>query len=251
LPTEDNAVNTFRSGWTTVGLFSVAIVAAMGTITSAAAIRVVSPSSATNSEGDSSVTPNTNSIRIQFLIPASDFAGLPASHRYIVGLNFRSDRSQTQSVNWTWPHEQMWMSTTPLNSLTTTFDANHGVDKTLVFDGAVSYPLLGSGPAAGPRDAAAGQRFQTPFLYDPSKGNLLIEQRDFDKKFPVPATLDVLAIPSGRLLINDPNPNAATGVLLPSFPVIQLEFDVVPEPSTFVLVGLAILGPFARRTKRS
>ncbi len=67
------------------------------------------------------------------------------------------------------------MSTTDKDNLTTVFDDNHGPDKTLVYDGEVTYPLLGSGPAGGPKDFADGPTLQTPFFYDPSMGNLVIE----------------------------------------------------------------------------
>jgi hypothetical protein len=242
-------MNAVRFRRAIVGLLCLVAIGEANQGASGEVIKIITPSSATDAEGNSMVTPNRNSIRIQFLIPASDFAGLPPTHRYIVGLNFRSDRTQTQSLDYSWPHEQMWMSTTSLDSLTTEFDANHGPDKTLVFDGAVSYPLPGTGPAGGPRDIADGQRLQSPFFYDPSMGNLLIEQQDFDRNYPVPATLDVVTMPSGRLLINDPGADAATGTLLASFPVLQIEFAAIPEPSTLALAGSACLCLFAWRRR--
>jgi hypothetical protein len=225
--------------------------AAAGNVAFGEVVKIVSPPTASGAEGNSSITPNRNQIRVQYLIPASEFAGLPATHRRIVGFNFRSDRTQTTPVNWTFPSEQIWMSTTSLNNLTTTFDANQGADKTLVFNGAVTYPLLGSGPAAGPRNIADGLKLQSPFFYDPSMGNLLIEEKRFDGNYPVPATLDVVSGSGigGRLLLNDPGPNAPTGILLASFPVLQIEFDVVPEPSTFALAGFAFTSLISLRRK--
>jgi hypothetical protein len=242
-------MNVFRTAWSTMGVVCLVVFAAAGNVAFGAVVKIVSPPTASGAEGNSSILPNRDPIRVQFLIPASEFAGLPATHRRIVGFNFRSDRTQTTPVNWTFPNEQIWMSTTSLNSLTTTFDANQGADKKLVFNGAVTYPLLGSGPAAGPRDIADGLKLQSPFFYDPSKGNLLIEEKRFDGNYPVPATIDVALGISGRLLLNDPGPNAPTGNLLDSFPVLQIEFDVVPEPSTIALAGIVLLCPFARRRK--
>jgi hypothetical protein len=235
-------MNASRLGWTLVVLISTAIFAATGATASGEVIRIVSPPSAANSEGDSSITPPRTPLRIQYLIPASDFAGLPASHRYIASFNFRSDSTQTQPVDWTMPHEQIWMSTTSANSLTSAFDANHGSNKELVFDGTFTYPFLGSGPAAGPRPFADGTRLQTPFYYDPSQGNLVIELRDFDKNYPVPASIDVATITSAniRTLLNEGNPNAATGLLVPNV-VAPMQFEfVVPEPTTVALIGLAL-----------
>jgi hypothetical protein len=244
-------MNAFRTAWSTVGVVCLVVVAATGNVAFGAVVKIVSPPTASEAEGNSSITPNRDQIRVQYLIPASEFAGLPATHRRIVGFNFRSDRTQTTPVNWTFPNEQIWMSTTSLNSLTTTFDANQGADKTLVFNGPVTYPLLGTGPAAGPRGIADGLKLQSPFFYDPSKGNLLIEEKRFDGNYPVPATVDIVSNISGRLLLNDPGPNAPTGILLDSVPVLQIEFDVVPEPSTFALMTLAFIVSFGGRSKRA
>jgi hypothetical protein len=242
-------MNTFRFS-TCAGLVSVAIVAAMGSVAPGAVIRTVSPLSASAAEGNSSITPSRNPIRVQHLIPASEFAGLPAANRYLVGFNFRSDQTQMAPVNWGWPSEQIWISTTSLNTLTTTFDANHGPDKKQVHNGSVSYPLLGTGPAAGPRTIADAPRLQLPFFYDPSKGNLLIERQVFDGNYPVPGTIDTVSGVTGRLLVNDPGATAPTGILLPSVPVMQFQFDTVPEPSTFVLIGPATAYLLLWRRKR-
>ncbi len=214
-------------------------------------IRVVSPPSVENAEGDLSITPDRTPIRIQYLIPASDFAGLPASHRFIASFNFRSDRTQTQSVDWTMPHEKIWLSTTNLNSLTAVFETNHGPDKTLVFDGAVTYPLLGTGPPDGPRDFADGMRLPTPFYYDPSVGNLVIELQDFDKNYPIPASVDLVTIHSDdiRTMLSVGDPSAASGFILPNI-VVPFRFEMVPEPSTFalgVVCGCAALFGATRR----
>jgi hypothetical protein len=224
-------MNTVRLTWTTVGLVSATIVAATGSLASAQVVRVVSPPSAANAEGDTSVMPSRDPLRIQYLIPAEDFTGLPESHRYLVAFNFRSDGTVTQAVDWTMPYEQAWISTTDKESLTRVFDENHGADKTLVFDGTMTYPLLSTGPEGGPKDFADGTRFQTPFLYDPAFGNLLIELQDFDKNFPVSATVDIATAPPGSaralLLISD-NPKTAAGTLSFDFvTIMQLVF--VPE----------------------
>jgi hypothetical protein len=236
-------MNACRLGWALVVLVSTAVFAATGATASGESFRVVSLPSLANAEGNTSVTPDRTPIRIQYLIPASDFAGLPASHRFIASFNFRADRTQTQSVDWIIPHEQVWMSTTSLTSLTNGFDANHGPDKQMVFDGTMTFPFLGTGPAAGPRPFADGTRLQMPFYYDPSQGNLVIELRDFDKNYPVPASIDVATFPGAniRTLLNVGNPNGATGAPIPNlFAPMQFEF-VVPEPSSIALTGFAVV----------
>jgi hypothetical protein len=142
------------------------------------------------------------------------------------------------------------MSTTDKTpqTLTTAFDANHGADKTLVHDGAFTLPLLGTGPPQGPRDIADGPRLQTPFDYDPSQGNLILDWMQLDGGTPIPR-IDVqsLADPGARVVINQTSATAATGNLLNTPAVIRFEFDVVPEPSTIALAGIILLCPFARR----
>lgn len=236
-----------------MGLASLALVAASHLPRShAQAIRVVSPPGAEAAEGAISVTPPPTPLRIQYLIPASDFAGLPATHRRLASFNFRGDATQTTSVDWTQPHEQIYMSTTSLSSLGAAFDANHGADKTLVFDGQATYPILGTGPPAGPRPFADGQLLQTPFHYDPAQGNLLIEIRDIDKNYPVPAAIDLAAHPSANILtvFNEGDAAAATGLPVANV-VTPIRFLFVPEPSACVLAGVALVGVLsAQRARR-
>jgi hypothetical protein len=196
-------------------------------------------------EGNADQRPNLIPLRIQHLIPASDFANLPASHRSIVAFNFRADRTQNQSIDWNDGGERVWMSTTSLNTLTTTFDNNHGADRTLVHDGDLPFPLLATGPVGGPRDLALGTRLDTPFFYDPSQGNLLVDRLVFGVNPSAQATIDTQQTSQARILINDANPNSPTGFLLAEVAVIRFEF--VPEPSAFVLTGLGLIGMIASR----
>ena len=217
-------MNKFRLGWATVGLVSVTIVAAAGTFASGEVIRVISPMSAENEEGNSFVRPNLIPFRIQHLFPASDFADLPDSNRLIVAFNFRADRTQTEPIDWGRSDEQIWMSTTDKDILTDVFDDNHGPDKIMVHDGAITYPLLATGPASGPREVADGTRLQTPFVYDPSQGNLLVERLSFANNPSRQVNIDVQRTSLARILINDVDPSSTTGSLLTDVAVIQFEF---------------------------
>jgi hypothetical protein len=228
--------------WTTVALLSVASIVAIGTPASGEIIKIVTPPSLANVEGSSFATPAAVPRRIQFLIPASDFAGLPESHQRIVAFNFRSDAAQNQPFDWASSDSQIWFSTTDKTPLTLTnkFDDNHGADKTLVHDGAFTLPLLGTGPPQGPRGLADGPRLDTPFDYDPSQGNLLLEWIRFDNgntpRIDVQPSLDA----GSRVLLNQTSATAATGSLNNVPAVIRFEFDVVPEPSSIALTCFAL-----------
>jgi hypothetical protein len=245
-------MNTYRIDSKVIWILCVAMVVATGTHTAGEVIKIVTPASLENAEGNSFANPAAVPTRIQFLFPASEFASLPELNRRIVAYNFRSDALQNQPVDW--PHNsRIWMSTTgktPL-TLTTAFDANHGADKTLVHDGAFTLPLLATGSAQGPRDIADGPRLQTPFDYDPSQGNLLLEWMQLDGGTPIPR-IDVQSIagPGARVLVNSTSAFAATGTLFNTPAVIRFEFDVVPEPSSMALTGFALASLLVWRRNR-
>jgi hypothetical protein len=91
---------------------------------------------------------------------------------------------------------------------------------------------------AGPRDVADGTRLQKPFHYDPTKGNLLIEWLSLQPSLTPPPNNDGL-LTSGinRIIVGAPNSMTAS-----AFPIVAavVQFEFVPEPSTFVLAGMAL-----------
>jgi hypothetical protein len=244
-------MKTIPVHWTTTTPMLVAIVLSTTSQAPAEIIKIVTPSSLQKVESPDVANPAAVPVRIQYLIPASDFAGLPGSHRGIVAWNFRADTSQSQSFNWSSTNSRIWMSTTDktATTLTTTYDNNHGGDKLLVHDGAISFPVLGTGPTTGPRNVANGPRLQHPFIYDPSKGNLLIEWMRFDG--PMSPRIDVLAsnAPGATVLLNQTSPTAPTGSLFNLPPVIQFEFEAIPEPATCVLASVVLLAFTGRRSR--
>jgi hypothetical protein len=232
----------FRSRWMAVGIVSVAAASSSVTLAIAETLRVITPPSLNDVEGTGYGAPGSGPTRIQFLIPASDFDDVPATHRDIVGWNFRADIDQTIPVDWTGIGSQIWMSTTDKTptTLTTTFDDNHGTDKTLVLDGSVVFPLTTDGPVGGPRDFADGPRLIAPFHYDPTQGILLIEwarQEGTPEEF----RIDVFPTndPGATVLLNPASNSAATGDLFNQPAALQFEF--VPESSSAALAMLALV----------
>jgi hypothetical protein len=126
------------------------------------------------------------------------------------------------------------MSTTDKTSatLSTVFADNHGLDKTLVQNGLYRFSILGTGPPQGPRDFADGMRFQKPFYYDPSQGNLLIEHIWRTTGSPVPQpVIDIQSSPEFALLAGG-NPDATSGIRITGYSVMQFEF-AAPPPGDF------------------
>jgi hypothetical protein len=222
------------TGWTLIGLLSIAFVTVFGMRAAGATVGIVSPSSAKTAEGDEFRQPASVPTRVQILIPASEFAELPSTHRRIVAWNYRSDASQPASADWSFGDAQVFMSTTDKTpeTLTNVFDDNHGADKTLVQDGAISFPLVVTGLPDGPRDFAAGRRLGTPFCYDPAQGNLLLERVTLSG-IPVSPRIDVQTItgPGARVLLSLGSATAATGTLANQPPVLQFEF--APRPGDY------------------
>jgi hypothetical protein len=76
---------------------------------------------------------------------------------------------------------QINLSTTTkaADALSPTFTQNTGTDDTIVFPSAsIQFSTSVSGPADGPQAFDLVVTFATPFLYDPSKGNLLVDIRN-------------------------------------------------------------------------
>jgi hypothetical protein len=240
-------MHRIRPAFNSIGLIALLVFAAY-TSAPAATIRVVSPAAADDVEGDVNRSPRFISHRVQFLFPASDFAGLPEGQRLITAFNFRADRTQTQSGALNFGDERIWMSTTNVSSLASVFDNNHGPDKMLVHDGPMSYPLLAAGPGARPADFADGLPLQTPFYYDPSLGNLLVERVVFaNSPSGSVATVDRQSTPEVRIIVVD-DPNGTAGSPSNSAPVMQFQF--IPEPATFALAGPAFFCLVVWRWKR-
>lgn len=130
-------------------------------------------------EGDTYAVPPLDlpiGARRQDVYPASFFSELPAGQTTIVSMAWRPDHTVTSEFSFSLEWE-IWLSTSSAapGSMSTTFAANRGADETLVYSGPITLQTAAAGPAEGPRPFDYVIPFQTPFAYDPSQGNLLIE----------------------------------------------------------------------------
>ena len=213
-------------------------------------VLVVSPPGLDNVEGNLrrlSNPPPSTGARFQNLYFASDFSGLPEGHNTIVSMAWRPDFTVTNDIEVTFDLE-LRLSTAAPGTLSSTFATNIGNDETLVYSGSITLQTDGAGgPPGGPRPFDYLFEFQTPFIYDPNQGNLLVDHTFFP---PIPGApaIDVQSM-GGTHWVFGSHAGAATATIRDSsLPVTQ--FAVVPEPSMFVLAALALVGLRAGRRKQ-
>ena len=146
----------------------------------AAETRIASPSAYRTREGSGCFCgDSTGPYRYQQVFPAADFAALGGKPHWIVAFGPRADQSVTGPHTAHLPDNYVRLSTTQrgTGNQTPVFDANFGSDVVEFYSGPLTMVAEVAGPGAGPKgfyqaDFAAGV---TPFLYDPRKGNLLLD----------------------------------------------------------------------------
>ncbi len=175
------------------------------------------------------------SITAFSLRPLSDFLG--------------SDVSITQTT--------IRLSTTSASesTLSETFADNLGADAQVVFDGALTIDSTPTPASGGTNAFDQIVTLQTPFVYDPSEGNLLL-----DVVVPVDATVttngffgslafDTVNLPADGIgsVVNLTDGDATGGTVSTAAAVTQFTFDVVPEPASLSMLLLGTLGFALRR----
>jgi hypothetical protein len=121
-----------------------------------------------------------SSQRFQQVFAASEFASLSGPKR-ITQIAFRPDAYTGNAFSSTIWDIQINLSTTRAapDGMSWTFAENVGPDDTIVFSGPMSLSSADQGPPEGPKDFDIVIDLQTPFPYDPSAGNLLLDVRNF------------------------------------------------------------------------
>ena len=148
--------------------------------TQAQEIKIVSPSAYEDIEGGGEVGEDCcPPLRYQQVFPAADFAALGNKPHWIVGFTGRPDQSQMSPGTVHFPDNEIRLSTTQRgpSNLSLRFDDNLGSDVMQFYRGPATFVTDAQGPGPGPReffnsDFPAGV---TPYLYDPSQGNLLLD----------------------------------------------------------------------------
>lgn len=163
---------------------------ALGAANAAQAASVVAPNDLASVDGDwsESIPFNLGALggisesRYQQVYDASAFlTAFGSGPKSITGIKFRPDAAAGYAFGSTTLTEVLIrLSTTDKNSdgLSTTFADNVGLDETTVIDGSItleSSDTDADGLLGGPRAFDIAISFTTPFIYDPTVGNLLLD----------------------------------------------------------------------------
>jgi len=188
-----------------------------------------------------------DSIRYQQVYRASDFTSFGSPLR-ITELRFEQVAGPNDN---TLSNVQIRLSTTPRNpdALSSIFAENVGASETVVFSG--SLRLFGSG------GFTTRIPLQTPFVFDPLAGNLLMDVSNFS----------TLSIFGGRRTLRAEDTfgdsvsgvvaldvNAASGFVGTGGLVTLFEVTPIPEPSTVMLLSVGLGGlllVLSRRANKS
>lgn len=200
----------------------------------------------------------TPSYRLQQVYSKLDFEHLGEGPYTITRIDWRPDLSMDPTIDYPSENFLMNFATTladpaaNANPLDPAFANNIAGNLKTVFDGPVTLTTANDGPINGPKEFDYGLDFETPYIYDPADGNLLMDL--FVTNGEGPLLLDWMVEPTdttGFIWSGDQGIDseiAAAG----QFGGHALQFSVVPEPAAFPLLlmgGFASLGLV--RTRRS
>ena len=227
---------------------------------------LVAPSSDASTEGNTnSYSPfnafSNESVRYQQVFNATEFSSL-GSAEYITQLIFRPDGVLGNAFSGKASGYKIYLSTTSASAdnLSSTFSNNIGSDNTLVFNGILLLSSSFTGPAGGPKDFDIVLNLQTPFLYNPSAGNLLLDVSKPENAFSGQST--------GSLDASSATDDSTSSVIYESFNsldnattatsgaktstglITEFTFSSVPEPSAVVLSLFSVGGCFLFRGSR-
>ena len=212
----------------------------------AAAVPIVVPNAQAAAEGnDANLGPFFDtSVRYQQVYSASQFgASGPVT---ISQIAFRPDGADSgASLIIFFNSVQIDLSTTTRTptTLSTTFADNVGSDNATVFNSFVfsNFPI--TGPAGGPKDFTVAFNI-TPFTYDPSSGNLLLDVRAFESGGGISDNLDAQSGGPFTAHVDASGIGSSTGDVFTTGLVTRFEVRPavqVAEPSTLPLAAVAML----------
>ena len=197
------------------------------------------------------------SSRQQQVYSASEFSSAMPNGGFITQILFRYDDIVGSTATTFLPEVQIDFAVTHRgpDQLSTTFDENIGNSL------AVAYPRGGLTLSGAPGSLSTRITFATPYFYNPTNGNLLLQIQNFQR---TPFSNGPIFFPASPLDAQNAagdtvsrvfayDANAATGTADSLGLVTELVFTpVVPEPSTIALtlIGICLLCFCRLRKKR-
>ena len=152
----------------------------------------------------------------------------------------------------TYTNVQIAVSTTAASesSLSPVFAQNVGVDATIIFSGTLTWGAPHAG-GSGPQAWNLVLNATAPFIYDPSRGNLLFDYQG-DLSMGGLGPLDAWRLVGDGTASVFAAPNAATGTVDTIGLTTLLAFTLVPEPGTYflVLLGAGMLSLVCVRARK-
>ena len=231
------------------------IIISLAAVASAQAATLVVPNGLNTSEGnDNNAFPfsiegaQIPSMRYQQVYGSSQFGALSATGEFITEIRLRPDAANGSAFAATLPDIQINLSTTAAapDGLSATFANNVGVDNTIVFSrGPLTTSSGFTGPAGGPKTFDIVIPLTTPFFYNPTRGNLLLDVRNYGGGTTTNFDSDTTTGDSiSRVLSNSlGNVNSPTANQVDTRGLVTQFTTVVPEPavSAIAALGLCVL----------
>ena len=154
-------------------------------------------------------------------------------------------------LNATLSNVQISVSTTlrQPDSLSPIFADNVGLNNSIVRSGSLTISGRNIHFPGGPNPFEIGVQFTTPFFYDPSQGNLLLDVRNFMGAATTP--FDAVNTPGDPVSsLFALGPDSVSGTPSTVGLVTLFVIDPVPEPSTWALFITGIVAFVAFRRRR-
>jgi hypothetical protein len=203
------------------------------------------PNGNANVEGNSSTSEpfTSSSFRMQMVFDASQFAIPEGASGRIDGISFRIDGAAGGNVIYSFAGGSITASLTPVgpDGLSPIFANNIGANPVAIFVGAMAF---GNSyvPGANPQPFGNTIGAQVPFWYIPTQGNLLLDIAGAGGRTVFPGALDAhFAVGDSVSRVFANSDLASSGNADTLGLVTRINFTVVPEPATWLLVTIGCL----------